>query len=66
MRQQRRKALKTAINAQMMLTADNLDEFKIIAYGWTHLRKQAPAEKSTCAAAQAIAAIDAQIQARGY
>jgi len=24
-----------------MLTADNLDEYKIIAYGWTHLRKPA-------------------------
>ena len=53
----------------MMLTADNLDEYKIIAYGWTHLRKQAPqapVAKSTCAAAQALAAIDAVIQARGY
>lgn len=66
LRKQRRLALKASVKAQMMLTADNLAEFQAIAYGWTHLRKQAPAEKSTCAAAQALAAIDAQIQARGY
>jgi hypothetical protein len=66
LRKQRRKALKACVKAQMMLTADNLDEFKIIAYGWTHLRKQAPVAKSTCAAAQALAAIDSVIQARGY
>jgi hypothetical protein len=35
----RRKALKAVVKAQMMLTPDNQDEFKIIAYGWTHLRK---------------------------
>jgi len=66
LRKQRRKALKACVKAQMMLTVVNLDEFKIIAYGWTHLRKQAPQAKSTCAAAQALAAIDAMIQARGY
>lgn len=66
LRKQRRKALNACVKAQMMLTADNLDEYKIIAYGWTHLRKQAPVAKSTCAAAQALAAIDAVIQARGY
>ena len=66
LRLMRRKALNACIKAQMMLTADNLDEYKIIAYGWTHLRKQAPVAKSTCAAAQALAAIDAVIQARGY
>ena len=69
LRKQRRKALKAVVKAQMMLTPDNQDEFKIIAYGWTHLRKQAPqapVAKSTCAAAQALAAIDAMIQARGY
>jgi len=69
LRRMRRKALKAAVKAQMMLTPDNQDEFKIIAYGWTHLRKQAPqapVAKSTCAAAQALAAIDAMIQARGY
>ena len=64
LRLKRRKALKAVVKAQMMLTADNQDEFKIIAYGWTHLRKQAPQVKSTCAAAQALAAIDAMIQAR--
>ena len=69
LRLMRRKALKAVVKAQMMLTPDNQDEFKIIAYGWTHLRKQAPqapVAKSTCAAAQALAAIDAMIQARGY
>ena len=66
LRKQRRLALNAAVKAQMMLTADNLAEFQAIAYGWTHLRKQAPVPKSTCAAAQAIAAIDAVIQARGY
>lgn len=69
LRLEKRKALNACIKAQMMLTADNLDEYKIIAYGWTHLRKQAPqapVAKSTCAAAQALAAIDAVIQARGY
>jgi len=69
LRLMRRKALKAVVKAQMMLTPDNQNEFKIIAYGWTHLRKQAPqapVEKSTCAAAQALAAIDAMIQARGY
>ena len=66
LRLMRRKALNACVKAQMMLTADNLDEYKIIAYGWTHLRKQAPVAKSTCAAAQALAAIDAVIQARGY
>jgi len=39
LRLMRRKALKAAIKAQMMLTADNQIEFKAIAYGWTHLRK---------------------------
>ena len=39
LRLQRRKALKAVVKAQMMLTPDNQDEFKIIAYGWTHLRK---------------------------
>ena len=39
LRKQRRKALKACVKAQMMLTPDNQDEFKIIAYGWTHLRK---------------------------
>ena len=69
LRLEKRKALNACIKAQMMLTADNLDEYKIIAYGWTHLRKQAPqapVARSTCAAAQALAAIDAVIQARGY
>jgi len=66
LRLKRRKALKACVKAQMMLTADNLDEYKIIAYGWTHLRKQAPVAKNTCAAAQALAAIDSVIQARGY
>ena len=66
LRLMRRKALNACVKAQMMLTADNLDEYKIIAYGWTHLRKQAPVAKSTCAAAQALAAIDTVIQARGY
>ena len=66
LRLKRRKALNAVVKAQMMLTADNQDEFKIIAYGWTHLRKQAPQVKSTCAAAEALAAIDAMIQARGY
>ena len=37
----RRKALKAAVKAQMMLTLENSIEFKVIAYGWTHLRKQA-------------------------
>ena len=69
LRLEKRKALNACIKAQMMLTADNLDEYKIIAYGWTHLRKQAPqapVARSTCAAAQVLAAIDAVIQARGY
>jgi hypothetical protein len=73
LRLKKRQALKAAINAQMMLTADNQIEFKAIAYGWTHLRKQAPAAKSTSPAAtstspaaQEIAAIDTQIQARRY
>jgi hypothetical protein len=66
LRLMRRQALNACVKAQMMLTADNLDEYKIIAYGWTHLRKQAPVAKSTCAAAQALAAIDTLIQARGY
>ena len=66
LRLMRRKALIACIKAQMMLTADNLDEYQIIAYGWTQLRKQAPVAKSTCAAAQALAAIDTVIQARGY
>lgn len=35
----RRKALKTCAKAQMMLSPDNLIEYKAIAYGWTHLRK---------------------------
>ena len=39
LRLMRRKALKAVVKAQMMLTPDNQDEFKIIAYGWTHLRK---------------------------
>ena len=39
LRLMRRKALKAAVKAQMMLTADNQIEFKAIAYGWTHLRK---------------------------
>ena len=66
LRKQRRLALNASVKAQMMLTPDNLAEFQAIAYGWTHLRKQAPVAKSTCAAAQALAAIDAVIQARGY
>jgi hypothetical protein len=73
LRKQRRLALKASVKAQMMLTADNQIEFKAIAYGWTHLRKQAPAAKSTSPAAkstspaaQEIAAIDTQIQARRY
>jgi hypothetical protein len=66
LRKQRRKALKACVKAEMMLTPDNQDEFKIIAYGWTHLRKQAPQLQSTCEAAHALAAIDAMIQARGY
>ena len=48
-RKERRKALEAAVKAQMMLTVDNQIEFKAIAYGWTHLRK----EKSTSSAAQA-------------
>jgi len=39
LRLMRRKALKAAVKAQMMLTAENQIEFKAIAYGWTHLRK---------------------------
>jgi hypothetical protein len=39
LRLKKRQALKAAIKAQMMLTADNQIEFKAIAYGWTHLRK---------------------------
>jgi len=39
LRRMRHKALKAVVKAQMMLTPDNQDEFKIIAYGWTHLRK---------------------------
>lgn len=39
LRLMRRKALKAVVKAQMMLTPDNQDEFKIIAYRWTHLRK---------------------------
>ena len=41
LRLMRRKALKACVKAEMMLTADNLVEFKVIAYGWTHLRKPA-------------------------
>jgi len=39
LRLMRRKALKAVVKAQMMLTAENQDKFKIIAYGWTHLKK---------------------------
>jgi hypothetical protein len=35
-----RKALNAVVKAQMMLSANNLIEFKAIAYGWTHLRSQ--------------------------
>jgi len=38
-RKQRRRALETLVKKQMMLTAHNDIEFKVIAYGWTHLRK---------------------------
>lgn len=41
LRKQRCLALKAAVKAQMMLTADNFAEFQAIAYGWTHLRKTA-------------------------
>jgi hypothetical protein len=44
---ERRKALNAAVKAQMMLSAENNIEFKAIAYGWTHLRKQAPLAKSS-------------------
>jgi hypothetical protein len=39
MRKDRHMALNACVKAQMMLTADNLVEYKAIAYGWTHLRK---------------------------
>ena len=38
-RQERNRALEAAVKKQMMLSADNLIEFKAIAYGWTHLRE---------------------------
>ena len=38
-RKLRRRALNNVIKKQLMLTVDNQTEFKVIAYGWTHLRK---------------------------
>ena len=66
LRRMRRKALKASVKAQLMLTADNLVEYKAIAYGWTHLRNKAPTPVSSSPAAQAIARMNAQIQARSY
>ena len=64
-RKQRRQALDAAVKAQMMLTVDNQIEFKAIAYGWTHLRKEKnPSTVSTSPAAEAIVRMDVQIQAR--
>ena len=39
LRKKRSLALREAVKAEMMLSAENLIEFKAIAYGWTHLRK---------------------------
>jgi hypothetical protein len=39
LRLKRRKALKASVKAEMMLSAENNIEFKVIAYGWTHLKK---------------------------
>ena len=69
LRNQRHLALKAVVKAQMMLTPDNLAEFQAIAYGWTQRNRQwrnILVAKSMSPAAQAIAAIDAQIQARRY
>jgi hypothetical protein len=44
---ERRKAHKAAVKAHMMLSAENNIEFKAIAYGWTHLRKQMPGTVSS-------------------
>jgi len=61
----RSEALGRLVNSQMMLTGDNLNEFKAIAYGWTHLRKEtAPPTNSLSPAAQEIARMDAELQAR--
>lgn len=58
---ERRKALKAIVKTQMMLSAQNNSEFKIIAYGWTYLRNQRPFSMGTSKASQALAEIDAQI-----
>lgn len=39
-RKHARKLLYESVKVQMMLSAENSIEFKAIAYGWTHLRKQ--------------------------
>ena len=56
-RKERKKALDAVVKAQIMLSVDNLIEYQVIAYGWTHLRKEASVSISSSPAAQTLAKI---------
>jgi hypothetical protein len=66
-RETRVQLLTAFVDAQALLTLDELIEFKHIAYGWTHIHKNDPGASFSWGpspAAKSIALMDAQIQAR--
>jgi len=66
-REVRNQALTAFVDAQALLTLDELINFKHIAYGWTHIHKDDPGASFSWGpspAAKSLALMDAQIQAR--
>ena len=66
-REVRVKALTAFVDAQALLTLDELINFKHIAYGWTHIHKDDPGASFSWGpspASKSLALMDAQIQAR--